>query len=65
MAGENRPALSGWIDFDLTNNCLLQHEPPLPGWDRDFNDMTPMRSILPGGARKKLDVQVTVTPLPI
>jgi len=57
------PAL-GWVDFDPTNNCLVQHEHITLGWGRDFSDVTPMRGIVLGGGRQKLDVQVTVTPLP-
>ena len=58
------PAL-GWVDFDPTNNCLVQHEHITLGWGRDFSDVTPMRGIVLGGGRQKLDVQVTVTPLPL
>ena len=58
------PAL-GWVDFDPTNRCLVQHEHITLGWGRDFSDVTPMRGIVLGGGRQKLDVQVTVTPLPL
>lgn len=53
----------GWIDFDPTNRCLVQHEHITLGWGRDFSDVTPMRGIVLGGGQQKLDVQVTVTPL--
>lgn len=56
------PAL-GWIDFDPTNRCLVQHEHITLGWGRDFSDVTPMRGIVLGGGQQKLEVQVTVTPL--
>ncbi|MDB5916408.1 MAG: transglutaminase family protein [Massilia sp.] len=55
----------GWVDFDPTNNCLVQSEHITLGWGRDFSDVTPMRGIVLGGGRQKLDVQVTVTPLPL
>lgn len=58
------PAL-GWVDFDPTNRCLVQHEHITLGWGRDFSDVTPMRGIVLGGGRQELDVQVTVTPLPL
>lgn len=55
----------GWVDFDPTNRCLVQHEHITLGWGRDFSDVTPMRGIVLGGGQQKLDVQVTVTPLPV
>lgn len=58
------PAL-GWVDFDPTNHCLVQHEHITLGWGRDFSDVTPMRGIVLGGGKQELDVQVTVTPLPL
>ena len=53
----------GWIDFDPTNNCLVQCEHITLGWGRDFSDVTPMRGIVLGGGKHKLSVKVTVTPL--
>jgi transglutaminase-like putative cysteine protease len=53
----------GWVDFDPTNHCLVQHEHITLGWGRDYSDVTPMRGIVLGGGQQKLDVQVTVTPL--
>lgn len=55
----------GWIDFDPTNRCLVQHEHITLGWGRDFSDVTPLRGIVLGGGRQELEVQVTVTPLPL
>ena len=55
----------GWVDFDPTNRCLVQHEHITLGWGRDFSDVTPMRGIVLGGGPQVLDVQVTVTPLPV
>ncbi|MCD2517235.1 transglutaminase family protein [Massilia sp. G4R7] len=57
--------LLGWIDFDPTNRCLVQHEHITLGWGRDFSDVTPLRGIVLGGGRQELDVRVTVTPLPL
>lgn len=53
----------GWVDFDPTNRCLVQHEHITLGWGRDFSDVTPMRGIVLGGGEQELDVGVTVTPL--
>lgn len=56
------PAL-GWVDFDPTNRCLVQHEHITLGWGRDFSDVTPLRGIVLGGGQQLLGVSVTVTPL--
>jgi transglutaminase-like putative cysteine protease len=53
----------GWVDFDPTNHCLVQHEHITLGWGRDFSDVTPMRGIVLGGGQQVLGVSVTVTPL--
>ncbi|OZA05186.1 MAG: transglutaminase [Methylophilaceae bacterium 17-44-8] len=53
----------GWIDFDPTNNCLVQNEHITVAWGRDFSDVSPMRGIVLGGGAQKLKVNVTVTPL--
>jgi transglutaminase-like putative cysteine protease len=58
------PAL-GWVDFDPTNRCLVQHEHITLGWGRDFSDVTPTRGIVLGGGAQELAVEVTVTPLPL
>jgi transglutaminase-like putative cysteine protease len=55
----------GWIDFDPTNRCLVQHEHITLGWGRDFSDVTPMRGVVLGGGEQDLEVRVTVTPLPL
>ncbi|MBC7445540.1 MAG: transglutaminase family protein [Polaromonas sp.] len=56
------PAL-GWVDFDPTNRCLVQHDHITLGWGRDFSDVTPLRGVVLGGGKQQLDVRVTVTPL--
>ena len=53
------------LDFDPANWCLVQHEHITLRWGRDFSDVTPMQGIVLGGAQQKLDVQVTVTRLPV
>jgi len=53
----------GWIDFDPTNRCLVQHEHITLGIGRDFSDVTPLSGIVLGGGEQKLEVKVTVTPM--
>jgi len=53
----------GWVDFDPTNRCLVQHQHITLGWGRDFSDVTPLRGVVLGGGKQKLEVQVTVIPL--
>ena len=55
----------GWVDFDPTNRCLVQQEHITLGWGRDFSDVTPLRGIVLGGDKHSLQVNVTVTPLPL
>lgn len=54
---------SGWVDFDPTNRCLVQHEHITLGWGRDYSDVTPLRGIVLGGGTQLLGVSVTVTPI--
>jgi transglutaminase-like putative cysteine protease len=53
----------GWVDFDPTNNCLVQQEHITVAWGRDFSDVSPMRGVVLGGGQQHLTVNVTVTPL--
>jgi len=53
----------GWVDFDPTNRCLVQHQHISVGWGRDFSDVTPQRGVVLGGGKQKLEVRVTVIPL--
>lgn len=55
---------NGWVDFDPTNNCLVQQEHITVAWGRDFSDVSPMRGVVLGGGQQQLKVSVTVTPLP-
>ena len=55
----------GWIDFDPTNNCLVQNEHITVAWGRDFSDVSPMRGVVLGGGKQRLNVRVTVTPVPL
>lgn len=53
----------GWVDFDPTNNCLVQQDHITVAWGRDFSDVSPMRGVVLGGGHQQLTVNVTVTPL--
>ncbi|WP_029147807.1 transglutaminase family protein [Methylophilus sp. 5] len=53
----------GWVDFDPTNNCLVQQDHITVAWGRDFSDVSPMRGVVLGGGQQQLTVNVTVTPL--
>jgi len=52
----------GWVDFDPTNDCIVDDEHATLAWGRDFGDVTPMRGVILGGAEQALAVRVTVTP---
>lgn len=51
-----------WVDFDPTNNCLVDIEHVTLAWGRDFSDVTPTRGVILGGGEQDLSVQVTVSP---
>lgn len=56
-------AAVGWIDLDPTNDLVVRDEHIVVAYGRDFSDVTPLRGVILGGGRHKLDVAVTVTPL--
>jgi len=51
-----------WIEFDPTNDCVVDDEHVTLGWGRDFGDVTPMRGVILGGGEQELKVRVTVSP---
>jgi len=51
----------GWIDFDPTNDLLVDDEHITLGWGRDFSDVTPTRGVILGGGEQELAVHVTVS----
>ena len=55
--------VAGWVDFDPTNNCLVDEEHVTLAWGRDFGDVTPMRGVILGGGGQTLKVHVTVSPV--
>jgi transglutaminase-like putative cysteine protease len=54
----------GWVDFDPTNNCLVGDDHVTLAWGRDFGDVSPLRGMIVGGGKHKLEVDVRVQPLP-
>jgi transglutaminase-like putative cysteine protease len=54
----------GWLDFDPTNNCLVGEDHVTLAWGRDFGDVSPLRGMIVGGGKHKLEVDVSVQPLP-
>jgi transglutaminase-like putative cysteine protease len=53
----------GWMDFDPTNGVMPSDTHVTVAWARDYDDVGPVRGILIGGQRQKLDVAVDVVPL--
>jgi transglutaminase-like putative cysteine protease len=53
----------GWVDFDPTNGVMPLDSHITVAWGRDYDDVGPIRGILIGGQRQRLDVSVDVAPL--
>lgn len=53
----------GWVEFDPTNNLLVDRDHVVLGWGRDFSDVSPLRGVILGGGSHTLAVAVTVEPL--
>lgn len=52
----------GWVDFDPTNGRMPLDSHITVAWGRDYEDVGPVRGILIGGQRQRLDVSVDVVP---
>jgi transglutaminase-like putative cysteine protease len=52
----------GWVDFDPTNGIMPSNRHITVAWARDYDDLSPIRGILVGGRRQRLDVAVDVVP---
>jgi transglutaminase-like putative cysteine protease len=51
----------GWVDFDPTNNLLVDTDHITLAWGRDYSDVAPIRGVVRGsGAGHKLTVSVDV-----
>ena len=53
----------GWMDFDPTNGIMPSDGHVTVAWARDYDDIGPVRGILTGGRRQKMDVSVDVVPV--
>ena len=53
----------GWIDFDPTNGSMPSDSHIIVAWARDYDDLGPIRGILVGGRRQRLQVSVDVAPI--
>ncbi|MBN9418607.1 hypothetical protein ABS71_12300 [bacterium SCN 62-11] len=51
-----------WVDFDPTNNCLCDERHVVLAWGRDYQEVTPVRGVVLGGGRQKIEVGVDVVP---
>jgi transglutaminase-like putative cysteine protease len=50
----------GWVDFDPTNDVCPGEEHISLATGRDFSDVTPLRGVIHGGGRHRLEVSVDV-----
>ncbi|MGA1235898.1 MAG: transglutaminase-like domain-containing protein [Limisphaerales bacterium] len=53
----------GWIDLDPTNNLFPSSQNVTVAFERDFQDVSPVRGILVGAGNHQLSVSVDVHPL--
>jgi transglutaminase-like putative cysteine protease len=54
----------GWIEFDPTNDLIVENEHVVVAYGRDFSDVTPLRGVILGGGSHRLTVSVALTELP-
>lgn len=52
-----------WVDFDPTNDCLVDREHITVAFGRDFSDVTPVRGVVLGSSEHDPEVAVTVRPV--
>ena len=53
----------GWVGLDPTNDQVPSDKHILLAWGRDYDDVGPIRGILVGGQRQRLEVNVDVVPM--
>ena len=53
----------GWIDFDPTNNVVIDQSHITLAWGRDYGDVAPVKGVVMGGGTHRLSVSVDVTAL--
>ncbi|RJF85141.1 transglutaminase family protein [Azospirillum cavernae] len=54
---------AGWLDVCPTNACVANRDFITVAWGRDYDDVSPARGILVGGAGHGLSVSVDVEPI--
>jgi transglutaminase-like putative cysteine protease len=54
--------LLGWIDFDPTNNRLVDDSYVTIAWGRDYGDVCPIQGVFVGGGEHHMSVSVDVAP---
>jgi transglutaminase-like putative cysteine protease len=50
----------GWVDFDPTNNKLVNDEYILLGYGRDYHDIAPLKGVVSSSGKSLLSVKVDV-----
>jgi transglutaminase-like putative cysteine protease len=53
----------GWVEFDPTNDLVVENEHVVVAYGRDFSDVTPLRGVILGGGSHTLTVKVHLTGL--
>ena len=53
----------GWVEFDPTNDLIVENEHVVVAYGRDFSDVTPLRGVILGGGSPTLTVKVHLTGL--
>jgi len=53
----------GWIDFDPTNNLVVDTDHITLAWGRDYSDVAPVRGVFVGSGQHTMTVSVDVEPL--
>jgi transglutaminase-like putative cysteine protease len=51
---------AGWVEFDATNNLLVNDQHIRVAIGRDFSDVVPLKGIVYSGGGQKMDVSVDV-----
>lgn len=54
----------GWVDFDPTNNQIPGNQHLVTGWGRDYYDVPPLKGVVYGSGKSKLNVEVDITRIP-
>lgn len=54
----------GWVEFDPTNDQQADRRYITLAWGADFFDAAPLRGVILGGGGQKMNVRVSVVPMP-